>query len=64
MWETWQKIRANEIWQKYHKDPISVRMWVLENIDSIFYYVQHAPLDLNLQTQDDTPFKLGIQTSW
>ncbi len=47
--------------QKHHKDPISVKMWVLKNLDSIFYYVEHAPLDLNLQTQDDTPFTLGIQ---
>jgi len=42
------KKRANELWHKQPKDPISVRMWVLENHDSIFYCVQHAPLDLNL----------------
>jgi hypothetical protein len=39
-------------------------MWVLENPDSIFFYVQHAPMDLNSQTQDDTSFTLGIQTPW
>jgi hypothetical protein len=33
---------------EHPKDPICVMMWVLENLDSIFYYVQHAPLDLNL----------------
>jgi len=49
---------------KHPKDPISVKMWVLENPYSIFYYVQHAPLDLNLSNQDDTPFILGIQTPW
>jgi hypothetical protein len=58
------KKRADELWQKYCKDPISVRMWVLENPNSIFFYVQHAPMDLNSQTQDDTPFTLGIQTPW
>jgi hypothetical protein len=58
-----EKKRVNEVWQKHHKDPINVRMWVLENIDLVFYYVQHAALDFNLQTQDDTPFTLGIQTS-
>jgi hypothetical protein len=39
-------------------------MWVLKNLDSIFYYVKHAPLDLNIPIQDDTPFTLGIQTAW
>jgi len=58
------KKQANELWQKHCKDPINVRMWVLENPDSIFFYVQHAPTDLNSQTQDDTPFTLGIQTPW
>jgi hypothetical protein len=29
-----------------------------------FWYVQHAPLDLNLQTKDHTSFRLGIQTWW
>jgi predicted cupin superfamily sugar epimerase len=64
MWETWHKKRDNEVWQNHRKDPINVKMWLLENIDLVFYYVQHATLDLNLHTQDDTPFKLGIQTSW
>jgi hypothetical protein len=58
------KKQADELWQKHHKDPISVRMWVLEDPNSVFFYVQHAPMDLNSQTQDDTPFTLGIQTPW
>jgi hypothetical protein len=41
------KKRIDELWQKHCKDPINVRMWVLENHDSIFFYVQHAPMDLN-----------------
>jgi hypothetical protein len=36
-------------------------MWVLENLDSIFNCVQHAPLDLNLPTENDTLFMLRIQ---
>ncbi len=45
---------------KYRKDPIVVKMWFLKNHNSILYDVQHDPLDLNLPTQDDTPFTLGI----
>jgi hypothetical protein len=58
------KKKVDELWHKHPKDPINVRMWVLENPNSIFYYVQHAFLDLNLLNQDDTPFTLGIQTPW
>jgi hypothetical protein len=39
-------------------------MWVLENFNSIFYYVEHTPLDLNMPIQDDTPLTLGNQTMW
>ncbi len=55
------KKKINELWHKHPKDPISVRMWVLKNLHSIFNYVQHAPLDLNLPIEDDTLFMLGIQ---
>jgi hypothetical protein len=50
--------------EKHPKDPINVRMWVMENPNLVFYYVQHALLDLNLLNQDDTPFTFGIQTPW
>jgi hypothetical protein len=56
------KKKTNELWQKHPKDPIRVRMWVLENPDLVFYYVQQASLDLNLSNQDDTPFTFVIQT--
>jgi hypothetical protein len=36
----------------------------MESPNSIFYYVEHAPMDLNLPSQDDTPFTFGIQTPW
>jgi hypothetical protein len=49
---------------KNRKDPIHVRMWVLKNHDSVFYYVEHVPLDLNIPNQNDTPFTLEIQTMW
>jgi hypothetical protein len=58
------KKRANELWHKHPKDPINVKMWVMENPNLVFYYVQHAFLDLNLLNQDDTPFTFGIQTPW
>jgi hypothetical protein len=47
------KKRANELWRKHQKDPINVKMWVLKNRDSIFYYVEHAPLNLNIPNQDE-----------
>jgi len=56
------KKRVDELWQKHRTDPIN--MWVLEDLDSVFFYVEHAPMDINSQTQDDTPFTLGIQTPW
>jgi len=37
-------------------------MWVMENPNSVLYYVEHALMDMNLPSQDDTPFTLGIQT--
>jgi hypothetical protein len=52
---------ADELWQKHWKDPLSVRMWVLENPELIFYYVEHDLLYLNISNQDDIPFTLGIQ---
>jgi hypothetical protein len=51
----------NELWQKHPKDPISVRTRVLENLDSIFNYSQHALLDLNWPIENDTLFMLIIQ---
>jgi len=55
---------VDELGQKHRKDPLNVKMWDLENLESIFYYVEHAPLDLNISNQDDTPFTLGIKTTW
>jgi hypothetical protein len=37
------KKEVDELWQKHRKDPINVRMWVLKNFDSVFYYVEHVP---------------------
>jgi hypothetical protein len=42
------KKKADELWQKHPKDLISVRMWVLENLELVFFYLEHVPLDLNL----------------
>jgi hypothetical protein len=56
--------KVNELWQKRLKDPISMRMWVLENLELVLFYLEHAPFDLNLLKQDETPFTLGIQTTW
>ena len=54
--------RAEELWMKHPSDPVSVRMWTHENLDSVFYYQEHDLMDLNSSTQSDAPFTLGIQT--
>jgi len=59
--ELGKKKKMDELWQNHRKDPISVRMWVL---NLVFYYVEHAFLNLNIPNQDDTPFTLGIQIVW
>jgi hypothetical protein len=33
------KKRVEKLWQKHPKDPISVRMWVLENLELLFFYL-------------------------
>ncbi len=50
MWNL-AKQRADELWQKHQKDPISVKMWVIENPNSVFYYVKHALLNWIYQTK-------------
>ena len=56
--------RAEDLWEKHPFDPISVRMWATENPSSVFYYQEHSRIDLNSQTQDDSPLTIGIQTEW
>jgi hypothetical protein len=58
------KKKADELWQKHPKDPINIKMWVMENLELMFYYVEHALMDFNYTSQDDTPFMPGIQTPW
>jgi len=41
-----------------------VRIWVSEYLELVFFYLEHAPLGLNLLKQDETPFTLRIQTTW
>ena len=56
--------RAEELWEKHPSDPVSVRMWVMENPENVFYYQEHSLLDINSQVQNDSPFTLGVQTEW
>ncbi len=44
------KKQASELWQKHCKDPTNVKMWILQNLNLVFSYVQHAPKDFNSQT--------------
>lgn len=56
--------RTEELWEKHPSYHVSVRMWTTENPNIIFYYQKHSLKDLNSQTQDNSPFTLGIQTGW
>ena len=56
--------RAEELWEKHPSDPISVRMWVVENPENVFYYQEHSLLDINSHVQNDSPFTLGVQSRW
>ena len=56
--------RAEEQWEKHPFDPVSVRMWANENPKNLFYYQEHSLMDLNSQSQDDSPFTIGVQTEW
>ena len=56
--------RAEELWEKHPSDPVSVRMWVMENPVNVLYYQEHSLLDINSQVQNDSPFTLGIQSEW
>ena len=56
--------RAEDPWEKHLSDPISVRMWAAKNQDNVFYYQEHLLMDLNSQTQYNSPFTIGIQTEW
>lgn len=56
--------RAEELWQKHPNETESVKMWKNKNPDMVFFYQEHALLNLNVMKQDDTPFTLGIQTEW
>ncbi len=58
------KKRVNKLWQKILRTKLMWELWVLENSKLLFFYLEHAPLDLNLLKQDETPFTLGIQTIW
>ena len=56
--------RAEELWQKHPKDSTSVRMWMQENMDSVFFYQEYHSPSQNLDSQTELPFTIGIQTEW
>jgi hypothetical protein len=58
------KKKVDELWQKDLKDLVSVKIWVMKNPKSMFYYVEHVMMELNCTSQDDMPFTLGIQLPW
>ena len=56
--------RAEELWEKHPPNPVSVYMWTNKNPNNVFYYQEHSLMDLNSQSQDDSPFTIGIQIEW
>ena len=40
--------RADELWQKHPNETKSVKMWKIKNSEMVFFYQDHALLDLNV----------------
>jgi len=53
---------AKETYKKHENDAQSVRMWVIENKDEVFFY-QESGLQVERSFQgSNMPFTIGIQT--
>lgn len=54
--------KAKELWKKHPHDPINICMWIVDNPNNAFYNQKCFVMDLDSQTQDDSPFILVIET--
>ena len=55
-------VRAQELYKKHHNDAESVRMWVRENREMVFYYQDPGTKIEGVLNSDNVPFVIGIQT--
>jgi hypothetical protein len=53
-----------DLYMKHSNDAESVRMWVWENLDLVFYYQDPSGLVDGAITTDNMPFFIGIQTAF
>ena len=54
-------VRAQELYKKHHNDAESVRMWVRENREMVFYYQDPGTKIKGVLNSDNVPFVIGIQ---
>lgn len=56
--------KAKETYQFHPHDALSVKMWVQQNTESVFYYQETTSLVGGSLNGDNMPFTIGIQTPW
>lgn len=53
-----------ELWEKDPRDTMSIHMWIVENIDCHYHYKEIENLDMNEESEDDSPFCIVVQMDW
>ena len=54
-------VRVQELYKQLNNDAESVRMWVRENSEMVFYYQDPGTKIEGVQNSDNVPFVIGIQ---
>lgn len=57
-------VRAQQLYKKHDNDAESVRMWVRENSELVFYYQDPGTKVEGVLNSENVPFVIGIQTSF
>jgi hypothetical protein len=56
---------TKETYKKHENDTQSVRMWVAENINNVFFYQKtNVEVDNGGYQSHNMPFTIGIQIKW
>jgi len=55
-------VRAQQLYKKHDNDAESVRMWVRENPNMVFYYQDPGTRVEGVLSSENVPFVIGIQT--
>jgi hypothetical protein len=55
---------AKKTYKKHENDAHSVRMWVVENKDKVFFYQESGQHVQGNLENNQLPFTVGIQTEW